>query len=639
MSRVRRLVGALAFAGVLAAPTAAFAADDASIDHSQYADGTLTMLVSVPGEKPVDLSSVKVSIGGKDVKAIAEEAATSDSVERTTVLAIDTSNSMRGPRINGAKQAAIAYLAAVPANVKVGIVTFDNDVVVRQQPSTDRNASLAVINHLSLKLNTKLYDGVKQAIATAGTGTGAHQVLLLSDGADNTGAPLAPAVSAVKKSGVRLDVVSLQTGGGAGPAALQALATAGKGAVIPADPKALTAAFAAEAAVLARQVVVSAPIPDTVAAQSANVSVSLAAGGTPYSANAYLAIRDRAIPTPDVPKAPHSAGTGFDIPTGAVYGGLAAIFLGVVGLVWAASSGRTPKLGVADQIAAYGSGADRQRALKKQSTPTDSLKDTAKAAAESMLASNKSLEARIANRLEGAGMNVKPAEWVLIHAGITVLVAIVGVLVGGGTNIPLMVMFLVLGLVGPWVYLTFKRARRLKSFHENLADTLQLMSGSLSAGLSLAQSLDTIVREGSEPMTGEFKRVIAETRLGVGLEDALQGVAERMDSKDFEWVIMAIRIQREVGGNLAELLLTVATTLREREYLRRQVRALSAEGRLSAYILGGLPPLFLLYLTATKPAYVHPLYSTTIGYLLLGTMLVMLAIGIFWMLKVAKVEV
>jgi tight adherence protein B len=102
---------------------------------------------------------------------------------------------------------------------------------------------------------------------------------------------------------------------------------------------------------------------------------------------------------------------------------------------------------------------------------------------------------------------------------------------------------------------------------------------------------------------------------------------------------MAIRIQREVGGNLAELLNTVSATLREREYLRRHVQALSAEGRLSCWILGGLPPAFLLYLTVSKPDYVHPLFSTLIGGILLVVMAVLLLVGIFWMSKVAKVDI
>ena len=165
----------------------------------------------------------------------------------------------------------------------------------------------------------------------------------------------------------------------------------------------------------------------------------------------------------------------------------------------------------------------------------------------------------------------------------------------------------------PWAWLKRRRSKRLKAFNGSLADTLQLMSGSLSAGLSLAQSVDTIVREGNEPVTSEFKRVLVEARLGVHLEEALAGVSDRMESKDFSWVVMAIRIQREVGGNLAELLNNVSATLREREYLRRQVNTLSAEGRLSAWILGGLPPVFVLYLVLTKPGYVNPLFTTPIG--------------------------
>ena len=155
--------------------------------------------------------------------------------------------------------------------------------------------------------------------------------------------------------------------------------------------------------------------------------------------------------------------------------------------------------------------------------------------------------------------------------------------------------------------LGLKRSRRRKAFSTGLPDTLQLMAGSLTAGLSLAQSIDTIVNEGVEPIASEFRRVLVETRLGVSLETALEGVAERFDSKDFAWVVMAINIQRRVGGNLAELLDTVAATIREREYMRRQVAALAAEGKLSAFVLGGLPPLFFIYLLLTKYDYVSVL--------------------------------
>ena len=174
----------------------------------------------------------------------------------------------------------------------------------------------------------------------------------------------------------------------------------------------------------------------------------------------------------------------------------------------------------------------------------------------------------------------------------------------------------------PWLYLGFKRSRRLKAFNAQLAGCLQLMAGSLQAGLSLAQALDTVVREGTEPLAGEFRRALVETRLGVPIEDALESIGERMESADFEWTVMAIRIQREVGGNLAELLLNVAATLRERDYLRRQVKSLSAEGRFSAYILLALPPVHhAVHECVTNPDYLQPAVSPPpIGYVMLGVM-------------------
>ena len=198
---------------------------------------------------------------------------------------------------------------------------------------------------------------------------------------------------------------------------------------------------------------------------------------------------------------------------------------------------------------------------------------------------------------------------------------------------------LFLGGVLPWVYLTYKAGQRRKAFLASLPDTLQLMAGSLSAGYSMPQAVDTVVREGKPPISTEFNRALVETRLGVELEDALDGIAARMQSVDFVWVVMAIRIQREVGGNLAEVLTTVSATLRERERLRRQVQVLSAEGRLSAWILGLLPVVFALYLIVVRPGYLEPLITTVFGWIMIGTGLLLLGIGGLWLRKVVKVEV
>jgi tight adherence protein B len=157
--------------------------------------------------------------------------------------------------------------------------------------------------------------------------------------------------------------------------------------------------------------------------------------------------------------------------------------------------------------------------------------------------------------------------------------------------------------------------------------------------MSLGQALDSVVNEGTEPIAGEFRRVLIETRLGVPLEAALEGISDRIESEDFAWVVMAIRIQREVGGNLAELLQTVAGTLRERDYLRRQVKSLSAEGLLSAYILIGLPIGVSIFLVAFRGEYIRPLYTTGIGFLLIGTAVVLLSMAGFMMKKIVTVEV
>ena len=200
------------------------------------------------------------------------------------------------------------------------------------------------------------------------------------------------------------------------------------------------------------------------------------------------------------------------------------------------------------------------------------------------------------------------------------------------------VLFLI-GLAAPWWWLRRKHAKRQGAFNAQLAETLTLMSGGLSAGLSLPQAVDTVVREGQEPMAGELRRALVEQRLGVTIEDALDGVGDRMDSQDFNWVVMAVRIQREVGGNLAELLTTVSETLREREYLRRQVRVLSAEGRFSGYVLSALPPIMFVYMLFVRPDFVRPLYTTGTGFVLVGAAVVLLAIGQFVMTKLTKIEV
>ena len=248
------------------------------------------------------------------------------------------------------------------------------------------------------------------------------------------------------------------------------------------------------------------------------------------------------------------------------------------------------------------------------------------------------LERSLDSRLEAAGLPLRTAEWMLLHVSAAVGTALVLLVAARGAVVP-MIIGLVLGLTVPWLFLSFTKTRRENRFLSQLPDTLQLLAGSLAAGYSLPQAMDSVVRESVPPISTEFNRALIEARLGLLPEDALDGIATRTASRDFSWIVMAIRIQREVGGNLAELLSTVADTLRERERLRRQVQALSAEGRLSGLILGALPVVFALYLILVRPDYINPLFTTQIGLMLLITGTVVLVIGGFWMSKVIKVEV
>ncbi|HEY6794921.1 MAG TPA: type II secretion system F family protein, partial [Kineosporiaceae bacterium] len=247
------------------------------------------------------------------------------------------------------------------------------------------------------------------------------------------------------------------------------------------------------------------------------------------------------------------------------------------------------------------------------------------------------LDGVLGARLEAAGLPLRTAEWLVLHVGCAVACAVLLLLLSGG-GLPATAFGLAIGLAGPWLVLTIRQGRREKAFLRQLPDTLQLLAGSLRAGYSMPQALDTAVRQSEPPMAAELHRALVESRLGVPVEDALERVGERVRSDDFSWVVMAIRIQREVGGNLAELLLTVADTLRERERLRRQVDVLSAEGRLSGIILGCLPLGFAAYLLVARPEYLLPML-TPFGLVLLGTAVVLLAVGSLWVARLVTVEV
>jgi tight adherence protein B len=178
--------------------------------------------------------------------------------------------------------------------------------------------------------------------------------------------------------------------------------------------------------------------------------------------------------------------------------------------------------------------------------------------------------------------------------------------------------------------------QRRKKFADQLAETLQILAGTLRAGHGLSQGFDTVAREAEAPTAEEIRRLSIETRLGRDLVDGLKSLADRMESEDFRWVAQAIEIQRDVGGDLAEVLDSVASTIRDRTRIRRQVAALSAEGRMSALVLMILPFALGGVMAVSNPDYVRPLFGSAKGYQLLAIGAALLAAGGLWLRRIVK---
>jgi len=244
---------------------------------------------------------------------------------------------------------------------------------------------------------------------------------------------------------------------------------------------------------------------------------------------------------------------------------------------------------------------------------------------------------RVEAGLERAGIALRPAEWLLVRVAVSVTCA-----VGLAFAMPWLVGML-LGLVAGWLgtaqYRRMRASRRERKFGDLLPESLQLVVGALRSGFSLPQAVDALVREGPEPIASEFGRAMAEIRLGGDLEDALERTANRNGSRDLAWLVMAIRIQREVGGNLSEVLETAVETMRERGRLHRHVRALSAEGRMSAYVLIGMPIVLAAWMLAFRREYIRPLYTEPLGLMMLAGAVVMVGLGTLWISRLIKVEV
>lgn len=247
------------------------------------------------------------------------------------------------------------------------------------------------------------------------------------------------------------------------------------------------------------------------------------------------------------------------------------------------------------------------------------------------------LHRRMYRGLDNAGLSLTPGSW----ASISILATLAGGLILSlllSSALWGLLLAVILGILVPRVVLARREASRKKEFEQGLPEFFLLMSSALRSGLSFPQALDTVAREGQGEVERQMRRAVTEVSMGVPPDRALEQVADRMDSEDMRWAVIAISIQREVGGNLSTILDSVADTVRGRAEIAREVDTLSAEGRLSGVVLLALPIAIFLFLFVTRREYVEIFWTTGIGRFLLVVTITLFVVGGLWMRTLLRVR-
>ena len=512
----------------------------------------------------------------------------------TVVFVVDESGSMQGQPITATKSALRTLVADLPAATQIGIVGFSDRAVRRLALTQDRAAAARAINALTANGDTALYDAIAMALGMAGT-DGA--IVVMSDGADTTSkASLNGTVKALQPTAVELSVVGFRTNA-LQREVLRTLAAARGGELVEVS----------NAAQIER------------ALRSALIAVEVVPTATP-------------TPTPTVSllaaPAPVRAPAGIAWPVVALllcltFGGLATVLY----------------LAISDVDA-----RDRRRIRQLLAElPGSPLAATQRASLYARLRAallawteNSARGKRLVLRLDAAGIPIPADEWVLMHVGGVVLLMVLTLALG----VPLLsIPAAALGAVAPLGVLAQRAKSRRAKFNAGLPDLLLLVASSLRAGFSVEHSIATACDRAENQVGVEFNRAVREMRLGGTLEDALERMAARTGSRDVEWIVSALRIQRKTGGNLSQLLQTAAQTVRERTQISREVAALTAEGRMSANVLIALPITLGLFMQLTRPDYMAPMWNTLIGRGLFALAVGMVVTGYFILRKLVQVEV
>ena len=557
-----------------------------------------------------------------------------------TVLVMDLSGSMEGAPLVEATAAAIGFVDRMPDDSDIALIAFGTGVQVVSEFGSSPDDLRESIRGLELAGNTALNDALIAAADLIGQRPEVRKlIILLTDGGDTVSvAPRSAAIEALSALDVVFYAIELQ-GAGLDSAALAELTAAADGQVIEADDAvALAEIYDAIATQVVSQHIVEY---DTTRSGATVLDVRVTVDGVTYASSMTLQ-----LPSSSDAPAPASTTPGASTPTTPPAAGpqppiAIAPAPGVLGEAWTLAAGVVLlgfTLFIVTSFALSTDGGRRRLSLldDEHAGEDNILKRIYRrlsAAIEATFARSSRAKG-LAHSLDAAGIALKPGEFALIVA--LAVMGALGVGLANGEPLRGLLLAVVAGVL-PRLLISRRAGKRRRMFGDQLDGTLQLLAGSLRAGYGLTQALDAVAAESPAPTSDEFGRVVVETRLGRDFTDSLTALARRMESNDMRWVAEAIGIQREVGGDLAEVLDTLAETIRERSQIRRQVHALSAEGRISAVILIALPLVLALVISIINPLYLADLTGTSIGRTLIIVAVVLMVVGVIWLRRIIKV--
>jgi tight adherence protein B len=617
------------------------------INASRYAEGGQTLMIVEFRNMPTapDPTQLQVTVDGQPVSGLETAPLGESSVPVGVVLVIDTSGSMEGEPMQAAKDAAKSFVAQKRPEDSIAIVSFADTAVLDIGFTTNANDLNDRIDALEAAGETAFNDGVILGLSqfdSAATDNMIPNMIVMSDGEDTASTATAEeALAAVEASDVRTFGIALESPD-FNPDAVQAVATAGGGLFLSTpDPAALAGLYDQIAREINNTLIARFVSPVTTPGDAEFVASYGEMSSTVSFAVSGYATTTTAAPTTTVTTIPPSTITienSLPLPSSSL-ALIAAIGLGLtLFLFLVILFGRDDEEGggrFAKRLQAYGRRGRADEVEKQPFLQRIPLLNRFSQAAEEEV-KKRGMSSGVNAALEQANIPMTPGEAILAMFG---LAAVGGVFLAIFSS-PLtgLIVFGVLLLF--FIFMIRYAGNREKTrFEKQLPDTLTLLSTSLRAGYSLLQAIEAVAAEAPEPTSREFSRAVTEARLGRTVADALQGIAERTQSQDFEWATMAIEIQREVGGNLAEVLQTVADTMLARNRLKGEIKALTAEGRISGFVLGSLPFALFGFLWFTNRDYLLPLIESPMGRIAIVAGALLMAGGIFWMKKIVDIDI